>query len=57
MNFDGVSDSLVEYTVDVDYQHEHRDAEHEHEEMAEQDDAADFASVAYSLKMSTSQTG
>ena len=35
MKFDGVSDSLVEYTLGVDYEHEHRDAEHEHEEMPE----------------------
>ena len=33
MKFDGVSDSLVEYTLGVDYEHEHRDAEHEHEEV------------------------
>ena len=35
MKFDGVSDSLVEYPLGVDYEHEHRDAEHEHEEMPE----------------------
>ena len=33
MKFDGVSETLDEYTWGVDYEHEHRDAEHEHEEM------------------------
>ena len=42
MKFDGVSDSLVEYTLGVDYEHEHRDAEHEHEEMPEQSHAAEW---------------
>ena len=42
MKFDGVSDSLVEYTLSLDYEHEHRDAEHEHEEMPEQCHAAEW---------------
>ena len=42
MKFDGVSDSLVEYTLGVDYEHEHRDAEHEHEEMPEQSYVAEW---------------
>ena len=33
--FDGVSETLDEYTLTVDYEHEHRDAEHEHEGMPE----------------------
>lgn len=33
--FGGVSETLDECTLGVDYEHEHRDAEHEHEEMAE----------------------
>ena len=37
-----VSDSLVEYTLGVDYEHEHRDAEHEHEEMPEQSHAVEW---------------
>ena len=38
MKFDGVSESLGEYTLGIDYEPEHRDAEHEHEheEMPEQ---------------------
>ncbi len=36
MKFDGVSESLSEYTLGTDYEHEHRDAEHEHEEEPEQ---------------------
>ena len=39
MKFDGVSESLSEYTHGIDYEHEHRDAEHEHEELPEQSDA------------------
>ena len=39
MKFDGVSESLSEYTLGIDYEHEHRDAEHEHEEEPEQSDA------------------
>jgi len=39
MKFDGVSESLIAYTVLDDYEHEHRDAEHEHEAMPEQSDA------------------
>ncbi len=35
MKFDGVSETLDEYTWGGDYEHEHRDAEHEHEEMPE----------------------
>ncbi len=35
MKFDGVSESLGEYTVGIDYEYEYRDAEHEHEEMPE----------------------
>ena len=42
MKFDGVSDSMVEYTLGVDYEHEHRDAEHEHEEVPEQCHAAEW---------------
>ncbi len=29
MKFEGVSESLVECTFGIDYEHEHRDAEHE----------------------------
>jgi four helix bundle protein len=39
MKFDGVSESLSEYTLGIDYEHEHRDAEHEHEVEPEQSDA------------------
>jgi four helix bundle protein len=39
MKFDGVSESLSEYTPSIDYEHEHREAEHEQEEMPEQSDA------------------
>ncbi len=42
MKFDGVSDSMVEYNLGVDYEHEHRVAEHEHEEMPEQCHAAEW---------------
>jgi hypothetical protein len=38
IEFDGVSESLSEYTTDVDYEHEHRDAEHEHAKKPEQSD-------------------
>ena len=31
MTFDGVSESSVEYSLAIDYEHEHRDAEHEHD--------------------------
>ena len=39
IKFDGVSETLDEYTSRVDYEHEHRDAEHEHEKEPEQSDA------------------
>ncbi len=39
MKFDGVSESLGEYTTPNDYDHEHRDAEHEHDKESEQSDA------------------
>ena len=35
VKFDGVPETLDEYTLGVDYEHVHRDAEHEHEEMPE----------------------
>jgi four helix bundle protein len=46
MKFDGVSESLSEYTLGIDYEHEHRDAEHEHEEEPEQNDR-DSGGVSY----------
>ena len=39
MKFDGVSESPVDYTVAINYEHEHRDAEHEHEREPEQNRA------------------
>lgn len=42
MKFDGVSESGAEYTLGIDYEHEHRPpgwTEHEHEEMPDQNDA------------------
>jgi four helix bundle protein len=57
MKFDGVSDSLVEYTLGVDYEHEHRDAEHEHEEMPEQNDAAELQMSCAHIRRSVAATG
>ena len=39
MKFDGVSESLGEYTTPNDYDQEHRDAEHEHDKVSDQSDA------------------
>jgi hypothetical protein len=36
MKFAGASESLSEYSLGGDYEHEHRDAEHEHDEMPKQ---------------------
>ncbi|TWT91615.1 four helix bundle protein [Neorhodopirellula pilleata] len=35
MKFDGVKESSVEYSVAIDYEHEHRATEHEHERKPE----------------------
>ena len=43
MQFDGVSESLSEYTLRgvYEHEHEHRDAEHKHDKKPEQSDAAE----------------